>query len=408
MTNSTRTDNISRFRAFFNSPKGIQVNLWLSYFIYWAGAAAVLPYISVYYESVNLKGTQIGILNSIPFFVTMFSSITFAFISDVSKQHKTVLRLCALGLMVAMALYPTAQGFNAFLPLVFMSSFINAPFNAILDQTTLKSLRNPKNYGKIRVGGSIGWGLMVLATGFIVEGANLGLTIIFYIQVIFLTLFLINSTMMHEPQTQKTSSKDKPSFKSIQKMLRLPGFITFLITMIIWGMGEASIMNFLFLHIKFLGGSSRLMGIALSISLIGEIVAFSIADKLQEKIGPQKMVLFSFVVLFTWLTGLSLIKNPNAIPFFQVFGGSGFALLQSGSVAYVNKRAPKDLGTTAQAIRGGVYSGFGVGIGTLVSGIILERSGSIVLYRNMSIVALLGFALSALLYVKNRQADQEI
>jgi len=58
------------------------------------------------------------------------------------------------------------------------------------------------------------------------------------------------------------------------------------------------------------------MGIALSISLIGEIVTFSMADKIQAKIGEFKMILLAFIVLFIWLTGLSLIKEPNLIPFF--------------------------------------------------------------------------------------------
>ena len=59
-----------------------------------------------------------------------------------------------------------------------------------------------------------------------------------------------------------------------------------------------------------------MMGIALSISLIGEIVTFSMADKIQAKIGEFKMILLAFIVLFIWLTGLSLIKEPNLIPFF--------------------------------------------------------------------------------------------
>jgi hypothetical protein len=70
---------ISRVRAFINTPKGAQVNLWLAYFIYWGGAAAMLPYLSVYYESISLKGTQIGQLNSIPYFVSMVSGILLAF-----------------------------------------------------------------------------------------------------------------------------------------------------------------------------------------------------------------------------------------------------------------------------------------------------------------------------------------
>ena len=110
-----KPDLISRARAFINTPKGAQVNLWLAYFIYWAGAAAILPYISVYYESVNLKGTQIGQLSSIPFFVSMVSSIILAFLSDVSKKHKLILRVCAAAMIAVMALFPAARSFLAFL-----------------------------------------------------------------------------------------------------------------------------------------------------------------------------------------------------------------------------------------------------------------------------------------------------
>ena len=398
-----KPDLISRARAFINTPKGAQVNLWLAYFIYWAGAAAILPYISVYYESVNLKGTQIGQLSSIPFFVSMVSSIILAFLSDVSKKHKLILRVCAAAMIAVMALFPAARSFLAFLPIVFMYSVINAPFTSIMDQTTLTALENPADYGKIRVGGSIGWGIMVLVTGFLVDKLNRGYGIIFYICIIFLVIFLINTIGMPQGHKIAVKPEERPNIKMVGEMLRQPGMLPVLLLIAIWGIGESAIGNFLFLHIKSLGGSSTLMGIALSISLVGEIVAFSIANKIFAKIGPGKMMLLSFLVLFAWLFGLSLIRNPIAIPFFQVFGGAGYALIQSGSVAFVNERAPRELGTTAQAIRGGVLSGLGVGTGALISGVIYEASGSVVLFRNMSYLTIAGFALGVVMYLNSRR-----
>jgi MFS family permease len=398
-----KPDLISRARAFINTPKGAQVNLWLAYFIYWAGAAAILPYISVYYESVNLKGTQIGQLSSIPFFVSMVSSIILAFLSDVSKKHKLILRVCAAAMIAVMALFPAARSFLAFLPIVFMYSVINAPFTSIMDQTTLTALENPADYGKIRVGGSIGWGIMVLVTGFLVDKLNRGYGIIFYICIIFLVIFLINTIGMPQGHKIAVKPEERPNIKMVGEMLRQPGMLPVLLLIAIWGIGESAIGNFLFLHIKSLGGSSTLMGIALSISLVGEIVAFSIANKIFAKIGPGKMMLLSFLVLFAWLFGLSLIRNPIAIPFFQVFGGAGYALIQSGSVAFVNERAPRELGTTAQAIRGGVLSGLGVGTGALISGVIYEASGSVVLFRNMSYLTIAGFVLGVVMYLNSRR-----
>jgi len=187
------------------------------------------------------------------------------------------------------------------------------------------------------------------------------------------------------------------------ELLRQPGFLLFLLVVITWGIGESSISGFLFLHIKSLGGTSTLMGTALSVSLIGEILVFSFVDKIQARVEPYKMVLTAFIVLFAWLSGLSLIKDPNAIPLFQVFGGAGYALLLSGSVAYVNARAPREIGTTAQAIRGGVFSGLGVGIGSIISGRLYEQTGSALLFRYMSFIVLAGFVFGVITLI----ADQK-
>ncbi len=397
---------ISRLRAYFSSPKGKRISLWLTFFLFWGGAAAVLSFISVYYESMNLSGSQIGQLNSIPLFVTLISSVAFGFLSDISKRNKLLLRICAVGMIVALFLFPQAQTFSAFLPIVLIYSIFQAPFNPILDATTLIAMDNPKMYGKVRVGGSIGWGVMVLAAGFLIDNLGMGISVIFYINITFLVLFFLITAFL-PGQTVKKNIKtgSDVTFKKLGKMLLQPGFLLVFLLIMIWGMGESSIGNFLFLHIKHLGGSSTLMGIALSISLIGEIVTFSMADKIQTKIGEFRMILLAFIVLFIWLTGLSLIKDPNLIPFFQIFGGAGFALIQSGSVAYVNRRAPKELGTTAQALRGGVLSGLGTGIGTLISGMLYEFSGSRALFRIMSFVQLGGFVLGILILLRDRRMN---
>ena len=391
--------------AFFASLKGKRAILWLTFFLFWGGAAAVLPFISVYYESVNLSGSQIGQLNSIPLFVTLISSITFGFLSDVSKRNKLLLRICAVGMITALFLYPQAQTFTAFLPIVLIYSIFQAPANPILDQTTLVAVENPEIYGKVRVGGSIGWGIMVLAAGFLIDNLGIGIPVIFYINITFLVLFFLITAFLPGSTAKKITTGSDVTLKKLGKMLLQPGFLLIFLLITIWGMGESSISNFLFLHIKHLGGSSTLMGTALSISLIGEIMTFSMADRIQAKIGEFKMILLAFIVLFAWLTGLSLIKDPNLIPFFQIFGGAGFALIQSGSVAYVNRRAPQELGTTAQALRGGVLSGLGTGIGTLISGVLYEFSGSSALFRIMSLVQLGGFIMGVLMFLRDRRMN---
>jgi PPP family 3-phenylpropionic acid transporter len=405
MADMQKESLLNRLKEYLHTPPGRQLSMWMAFFVFWCGAAAFLPYLGVYYESVNLKGSQIGQLNSIPYFVSFFSSIIFAFLSDVTRRHKLVLTLCVLGITGVLFVYPSARTFAAFVPIVLAYSLLHAPISPILDETALASLEKPEHYGKIRVGGSIGWGIMVLITGYLIDNLGLGLPIIFYIYIFFNFIFLINIGIMPSIRRHPASSAKPVSPMRIWEMVRLPGFMLFMLVIIVWGIGESSISNFLFLHIKSLGGSSTLMGIALSVSLIGEIITFTFAHKIQARLGPHKMILAAFIVLFTWLTGLSLIRNPNAIPFFQVFGGAGFALLQSGSVAYVDQRAPREIGTTAQAVRGALYFGLGAGVGAIISGMLYESFGSVFLFRTMSFVSVGGFLFGIVAYLIERRRN---
>lgn len=399
---------ITRARAFTSTPRGARISMWVSYFIFWAGCAAVLPFISVYYESIGIRGGQIGQLNSIPYFVSLFSSITFGFLSDVLRRHRLILAGCTLGLMITLLAFPLASTFLTLLPVVFAYSLLMAPVNPIMDQTALASLEDSASYGKLRVGGSIGWGIMVLVTGFLIDRLSLGLPLIFYVNIGFFAIFLLLIAFLPNQRRVSSEPHEKASLKKVMALFKQPGFLTFLFVTILWAIGESSIGGFLFLHIKYLGGSSTLMGTALSVSLIGEILVFSAADKIQARIRPRKMVLLAFVVLFIWLSGLWLIRNPNAIPVFQVFGGAGFALMQSGSVAYVSKRAPAEIGTTAQAIRSGLVSGFGIGTGLILNGMIYERAGSVILFRSMSFVVLGGLLIGVLAFSREREKKNPV
>ncbi len=398
----------SRIRDYFATPGGAKTTMWLVYFIYWAGMAAVLPFISLYYESLNLGGAQIGQLNSIRNFITFFSSILFAFLSDVSKRHKLVLRVCVIGMTIALFLYPTATTFTSFIPIVLLFSIFDAPVNPITDATTVTALKNPRDYGKLRVGGSYGWGIVVLAMGFLIDRLGIGFSFIFYVQVAFwIVLFMLSYFMPHAAAARPVG-EEKPTLRDVWSLVRQPGMLMVIALTMIWGFGQSSVANFLFLHIKFLGGSSALMGTAMATSLIGEIVVFAYTNQILAKLGPKRMMVLAFLIQFVWFIGLALIRNPGIIPFFQFFGGATFGLIQSGSVAFVNERAPRRLSATAQAIRGGILIGLGIGVGSVINGFIYQYFGSVTMFRLMGMLALGAYCIgiSAYALARRRSANK--
>ena len=392
-----KTNLTARIKNFFRTPRGTRAGLWGAYFLYWASLAPFIPFIGLYYESINLNGSQIGQLSSIRSLVSFVSSILLAFLSDVLRRRRLILRVCILGMASALLIFPRAASFATLVPIVVLYSIFLSPSNAILDETTLLSLDNPRDYSKVRTGGSVGWGILVFITGWLLDNAAVGLTVIFNLHIFLLALLLAFSWLLPEASRAPGASAKKVSLKDVWEMLRLPAFLPWMGIIFLWGVADSSIIAFLFLHIKHLGGGTSLMGTVLSAAILGEIAGFTAAKRIQHKVGTRRMMILSFAVQCFWFTAASLIKQPVFFLFFMVIAGAGFSLMHAGSVSYVNMRAPKQIGTTAQAIRGAIQMGLGSSIGALISGFLYQAYGSAVLYRIMAVVAFIGFLLALLL-----------
>ena len=356
-----------------------------------------MPYMSIFLETRGLTGSQIGILISMRSFLTFFSGMVLAYIADYTRKHMLVFYFSLLGAAISLLIFPTIYQFFAFLPVVFLYSVFNLPNNPILDEAALAELDNPDEYGRIRVGGSIGWAVMTLVSGFLVERFVIGYQLTFFFHLFLYGVLFILTLRMADFRISNIEIENRIQFSDVKSLIRIPEMLVLILITLVWGIAQSGISGFLFLHIQNLGGSATLMGFSMASIIVGEVVIFSLSSELQRKISGKSMMLVAFLVQVFWFAGLSIIKSAEVIPVFQLFGGASFALMQSGSVAYVDRTVPRSVGTTAQALRGGMMTGIGIGIGTLIAGLIYEASGSVVLFRSMSGLAAAGLVGSFLL-----------
>jgi predicted MFS family arabinose efflux permease len=385
----------NRIKDFFASPKGRLSGLWLSYFLYWGSIAPFIPYVGLYYESVGLSGTQIGTLNSVRALVSFVSAIAIAFLTDLLRRRKLIFVLCIIGMIAALFIFPFALSFATLIPIIALYSAFQAPAIAILDQDTLSTLENPRNYSKVRVGGSYGWGIIIFFAGLIIDRPGIPLTIIFALHIFFL-LFLL-ALVAFTPKTDTVSTTEKASLKDIVDLFRHPGFSLWMGVIFLFGMAEASLINFLFLHIRNIGGSASLMGLAMTFAILGEIIGFNFARRLQGRIGSRRMIVYAFAIRTIWYIFIGLNHIPLLVLPIQILGGGSFSLIEAGSVAYVNERSPQRIGTTAQGVRSSILLRLSAAIGSLFAGAIYQRSGSARMYLIMAIVSAASFILAAIL-----------
>ncbi len=398
---------IKNTKTFFASPKGRITGLWLSYFLYWGAIAPFIPYVGLYYDSVGLSGTQIGALNSVRALVSFASAIAIAFLSDVLRRRRLVFILCILGMMVTLFIFPFMVSFVTLLPIIALYSAFQAPAIAILDQDTLSSLENPRNYSKVRVGGSYGWGIIIFFAGLLIDRPGVPLTIIFALHIFFLLVLLLLVAFLSKSVAGE-EELEKATFKDVVTLFRIPGFPLWMGIIFLFGMAEASLINFLFLHIRDIGGNASLMGIAMTFAILGEIIGFNIAKNLQGRIGSRRMIVYAFALRTIWYLLIGLNQIPLLVLPIQVLAGGSFSLIEAGSVAYVNERSPRRIGTTAQGIRSSILLRLSAAIGSLIAGAIYQRSGSARLYLIMAVFSAASFMLAALLRSVDRRREGHI
>lgn len=355
------------------------------YLFYYAALAALQPYLSIYYRSLGLTGGAIGILSAIPPLVALVGGPMWASLADRYGIHRLVLVGAAAGALVLGYAISLAQGLAALMVLVAFYAAFTAPIVALADSSVLVLLGSHKElYGRQRLWGAIGWGLAAPLVGELTQ--RWGLHWAFYTYIPLGLGCLVCAWVL----PSKRPASPTPVWRGAKELFRRPAWIVFLVAMFLAGLGASANSTFLFLHLQDHGGTRSLMGIALTVSSISEIVVFSLVGRLLRAWGARRMLILALAASSLRLFLYSLLRSPWWVLPIQLFHGLAFSLLWSAGVAYADSLAPIGLGTTAQAVFGAIEAGLAVVCGSLLGGIIYDAAGSAAIFRWASLAVALG------------------
>lgn len=344
----------------------------LFYFIYFGAAATLSPYLVLYYESLGLTGTQIGLLTGIVPLVTLFSSTLWGAVADASRRYRGVVLLAIAGLWVSALLMTRVVGIEGLLATVVLFAFFGAPVGSLMDNSVVTQLGERKNeYGRIRLWGSVGWGFSAFIMGPVLERAGLEWAFYGYLAVMGV-LFLYTLTVPIVG-TERTAS-----FKAGLRVLLGDGrFLGLLVMALIFGISLGMSLNYLFLHMSAMGASETLMAWTLVMATISEVPFLFLSGRIISRYGINRIIAVAFLLMATRAFIYAFMPAPWwVLPVNLLLGGPTFALFWAGAVAEANRLAPPGLGGTAQGALGSVMFGLGSAAGNFFGGIIFERYGA--------------------------------
>ena len=386
-----------RLKEFLRTPRGIFIGLWFSYFVYWGAMASLHGYLNLYFQSIGLSGIQIGRLSSLRMIVSFIGAIILAFLTDIMRKTKMMLIICMAGMSATLIFYPQMSTFALLIPVVLLHSIFQSPVMSILDQNTLSSLENPRDYSRVRVGGSIGWGLSVLGIGFLLDQPGIPMQIIFLLSFILLLVMMLLVILLPANPDEERQKAQKASLADIKNLFLIPGFALWMAILFARGFTESSVMNFYFIYLRDIGVSASFIGTLVIIGIAGETVGFSLARRIQSRRGARSMMLLSMVMRILWFGLVIMINQPSLLLLVQLLDGVSIAMIFSSSVAYVNERVPGHIGTTAQAIRAMVFSSLSGAVGSLFSGSLYDNYGGKTMFAVMAVILMITLVFGYLL-----------
>lgn len=348
-----------------------------------AGVAFVLPFIVLYYQSLGFTGAQIGLLTGVTPLVTLFCAPLWTGFADARQRHRQIMSLAVL--MAALIILAFSL-LKAFVPLLLCAILWNAflaPILPLADSATMFMLANKKAmYGRVRLGGTIGFGLAATIAGVLVQ--NYGLRLLFWGCAILWFLAWIVSQNLAYNSVQTSNSAGSWRILLTNRRWQL-----FLMIAFAGGLAVSVSNNYLFAFMKQLGASETTMGLSLTIGTLSEIPVFFFGNRLVQRFGSYGLLMLAMVITGVRLVFLGASGTPNLVLFVQFFGGLTFPAMWMAGVAYADENAPVGMGATAQGMFGAMVMGFGSAVGGFVGGPLLESMGGQGLYIVFGVVVLI-------------------
>ena len=356
-----------------------------------AGFASFAPFIVLYYQQLGFSGAQISLLAGLPPLVTLFFSPFWTSVADSTRRHKFIMSMGLVVSVLVMAAFPFLKTFTLVMSVVLVFNLFAAPLTSFADTATMTMLGDEREmYGRVRLGGTFGWGLAAPIAGALIKAY--GLSMAFWGCALMMFLGLIVSQGFSFGKHDETKARG-----SIRDLVTNRHWILFLALAFIGGVALSSVAAYFSPYMKELGADEFIVGIALLVAALTEIPVFFFGDRLLKKFKSFGLLIFALIV-----TGIrSLLFAASGAPIFAILAsllnGLTFPAMWIAGVSYADEHAPEGLKSTAQGLFGAMTFGFGSAVGGFMGGFLLESIGGRALFFIYGVIVLLGVAIVALI-----------
>lgn len=363
--------------------------LSLFYGFYFSSLGALLPYWTVYLDSLSFSAIEIGQLMAILAATKIVAPYGWGWLAD-HYGHR--LRLVRLGAFFALL---------SFLPLIWVREFWSIAlcffgfsffWNAVLPQfevntmTLLGPLR--PYYSRIRLWGSIGFIITVF-----VFGALLLLLPERIIPIGIATLLLL--IWLSSLKVPEASTLNEQGGRIVQ-VLKQPHVLLLLLMCFLLQASHGSYYTFFSIHMQQLDYSRLQIGSFWALGVLAEVLVFWFTHRLIQGGAVKLLVWVTLLTTLRWVLLASLSNYLPIVLLAQTLHAASFGLFHAATIHLIHEWFPNHQGR-GQALYSTVSFGAGGAVGSFYSGYLWEWGGASWTFGSSAILAFLAVLVVLLL-----------
>ncbi len=361
---------------------------------YFAAMGMFAPYAPLWFQSLGMSTLAIGAISSLQSWTRVFTPYAWGWLGDHSGKRVELIRIAAAGaLLSALALL----GVQAAVPVAVVTVMLFLANGGVvpLYEATLAHLLNtgrgidPARYGRVRVWGSIGFIVAVVAGGALLQWLGIGA---FPWLVAALNATLLVAAWRLPPQRDEWHDA-LTSPPPVLRLLRQPAVAWFFASIFFTVLAHTAMYAFLSLYLVELGYSKAAVGALWALATGAEIVFFWQQGRWFRRLASERwlqVAAASSALRFAAVAGLA--AWPLVLVLSQLAHALTFAAHHAACIDLVQRHFPGRLRGRGQAL----YTILGYGISGVLGGVgggwLIERLGFAAAFWAATLAALAGLA----------------
>lgn len=357
------------------------------YTLYFALLGCIAPYWGLFLQHKHFTPEQIGFLMGGFGLVRVLAPNLWAYWGRFFRSPLQMVRTSAILTLLCFALIGFAETPVSMGLVMMLYGFFWAAMLPQYEMMTMQACANQiGRYSRIRVWGSIGFVLMVLAAGALFERISIGwlpLLMFILMAVIAFNSFRLQDNSAHHPASAQTGS-------FLQHVFTRP-VLMFLAMTILLQISHGPYYTFFSIYLQEHGYSPTWIGVLWSAGVIAEVLLFWYFQRLVHWLSWRQWCVLSLLVTSArWLLVATVVDSGGLLLLAQIGHAFSFAIMHAVAMRYVQQLFPPALQSRGQALYASAGFGLGGALGAFLSGWLWQPLGGPWVFALAALMALAG------------------